>query len=146
MFLSRSFLPQHKKTARHGGVNIIQLMKTILLCAVLISMSGCAFNSPLASLFNPNTHQINFKDTTGDFRAERTMMAEALKYCDILDKHFVPVELTKSFITNTYTLTFRCLDPDSPELQKKLNQNNPDNGKQDSSDSLPYLQSGDSLS
>jgi hypothetical protein len=118
-------------------MNAIWRIKTILALAMLLSLNGCA----LPSLFNLDTHQINFKATTGDFRAERTMMAEALKYCDALDKRFIPVELTKSFLSNSYTLTFRCLDPDSPELQKQNQLDNTNKENKGSSDFLSSYQS-----
>ena len=119
-------------------MNTLWSIKIIATLAVCVALNGCALKQQLSSLFNPDTHQINFKDTTGDFRAERTMMAEALKYCDALDKHLVPVELTKSFLNNTYTLIFRCLDPDSPEFQK---QNHLDKTNQESPESSDFLSS-----
>jgi hypothetical protein len=117
-------------------MNSILNSKFLSVLVLLFSLSGCALKPHLVTLFNLDTHQINFKDTTGDFRAERTMMAEALKYCDSLDKHFIPVELSKSFLSNTYTLTFRCLDPESPELQNQNKKNNINKENNESGDFL----------
>ena len=86
---------------------------------ILFSLNGCALHPHLVSFLRLDTHQIKIKDSTGDFRAEKTIMSEALKYCDALDKHFVPVEIKKSFHQNAYSLTFRCLDPGDPELTQQ---------------------------
>ena len=96
-----------------------EMLKKVLAIVVLFSLSGCALHTRLVSFLRLDTHQINIKDSSGDFRAERTIMAEALKYCDALDKHFIPVEMKKSFLQNSYSLTFRCLDPGDPELTQK---------------------------
>lgn len=100
-------------------MNKKEMLKKVLTIIVLFSLSGCASHSRLVSFFRLDTHQINIKDSSGDFRAERTIMAEALKYCDARDKHFIPVEMKKSFLHNSYSLTFRCLDPGDPELTQQ---------------------------
>ena len=119
-------------------MNPIWKIKIIAAFALFVCLNGCALKPHLVTLFKLDTHQINYKDTNGDFRAERTMMAEALKYCDALDKRLLPIELIKSFHSNTYTLTFKCLEPDSPEFRE---QNKLDHMKenQQSSDFLSSL-------
>jgi len=95
------------------------MLKKVLVIIVLFSLSGCALHTQLVSFLRLDTHKINIKDSSGDFRAERTIIAEALKYCDALDKHLIPVEIKKSFLQNSYSLTFRCLDPGDPELTQQ---------------------------
>lgn len=122
-------------------MNTKDMLKKLLALFLLFSLSGCALHTSLVSFLRLDTHQINIKDSTGDFRAERAIMSQALEYCDAIDKHFIPVEIKKSFDQNTYSLTFRCLDPGDPELTQ---QNQLENSNEKDSTNSDFLSSSHS--
>ena len=93
------------------------LIILIFFLVLLFSISGCA-TTIIGEIvpFGPETYRIvGYRNSGNVLIAEKTI-PEAIKYCESLNKHFMPVQGKQR--KWDYTLIFRCLDENDPDLKR----------------------------
>jgi hypothetical protein len=82
------------------------MKKLALVFVALFIMTGCAVTTSEVMPFGPDTYKIKGVDGLNAQKADT--IDKAIKYCESLNKHFMPVQGSGSGAT--YILIFSCLD------------------------------------
>jgi hypothetical protein len=95
------------------------MKKLALLMFVLLVLAGCATTETYGVLpFGPDTYRLRGEDTK-KYKADNLVIDEATKYCESINKHFMPVQGSGS--GGSYSLIFKCLDKGDPALKSSSN-------------------------
>jgi hypothetical protein len=93
------------------------LIILIFFLVLLFIISGCV-TTKIGEIvpFGPKTYRIVGYRNTGDALIAEITIPEAIKYCESLNKHFMPVQGKPT--KWDYTLIFSCLDENDPDLKR----------------------------
>jgi len=94
-----------------------KLVITLLLAACGATFSGCQSTSVLPAGTDTYTLTANAELVPGKPGAQKLALTAANQYCAQRERTFLPVKSGPSQL-NVYIVTFRCLLPNDPELQR----------------------------
>lgn len=103
----------------------MRLGKIVSASATLIFMTSCAASSGILPA-GPDTYTVTERFSAirgGSLTAQKVSMTEASQFCTQQGKEFFPLDMEElpgmtTPVNTGYSVTFRCLNPGDPELQR----------------------------
>jgi hypothetical protein len=99
-----------------------------IILALILTLPACAQGTGVLP-FGPDTYTVSEHRAPilgGGSEAQRAAITEATDYCENHGKKLLPLNSTQSGLAvnqaaygnTSFSMTFRCLDPDDPELRR----------------------------